>query len=61
MSRHFLKCINQPYGAGEVVPEQWVGQNFKAKVSSREYTKTDGTKKSVNDIKEVMASDGLPF
>ena len=57
MSRHFLKCINQPYGAGEVDPQKWVGEDFNAKISSREYTKKDGSKATVNDIKEVIASD----
>ena len=61
MSRHFLKCINQPYGAGEVDSQKWIGENFKAKVASREYTKKDGSKATVNDIKEVMASDDVSF
>lgn len=61
MSRHFLKCINQPFGAGEVDPQNWIGETFKAKISSRTYTKGDGNKATVNDIKEVSPSDKLAF
>jgi len=62
MSSHFLKCINQPYqGDVSVDPEAWIGEKFKSKIQPREYEKKDGTKAKTNDIKEVMASDGLPF
>lgn len=62
MSSHFLKCINQPYeGAIEVDPEKWVGEDFKAKIQTREYDKKDGTKAKTNDCKEIFASDETPF
>lgn len=62
MSSHFLKCINQPYeGEITVDPIKWVGEDFKAKIDHREYEKKDGTKVKTNDIKEVSASEDVPF
>lgn len=62
MSSHFLKCINQPYeGAIEVDPSKWVGEDFRAKIQTREYDKKDGTKAKTNDLKEIFASDDAPF
>lgn len=60
MSTHFVKCINQPHdGSAEVDCEKWIGEKFKAKISTREYEKKDGTKAKVNDIKGIEATD--PF
>lgn len=62
MSSHFLKCINQPYeGAISVDPDKWVGEDFKAKIQPREYDKKDGTKAKTNDLKEIFASEDVPF
>lgn len=61
MSTHFLKCINQAWeGAITVEPNDWVGEEFKAKISPREYTKKDGTTAKTNNITEVSES-GIPF
>lgn len=60
MSTHFLKCINQPWeGEIDVDPDAWVGEVFKATVSSREYVNDKGTKQTVNDIKDVEGT--TPF
>ncbi len=62
MASHFLKCINQPYeGAITVDVPAWVGEDFKAKIGPRTYTKTDGTEGKTNEIKEVFASDDVAF
>lgn len=61
MSTHFLKTINQPWeGAIEVTPDAWIGEDFVAKISSREYEKKDGTKAKTNNIDEIESSD-VPF
>lgn len=65
MSTHFLKCINQPWeGAISVNPDDWVGEEFKAKIVQEDFTYTKGPKegqtKKVNAIKEVMESV-IPF
>lgn len=60
MSTHFMKTINQPWeGTIDVDCADWVGEKFKAKIGSREYTKKDGTKATVNDIKGIEAV--VPF
>lgn len=60
MSTHFMKCINQPHeGSAEIDCEAWIGEKFKAKIGSREYTKKDGTKATVNNIEGIEAL--LPF
>lgn len=62
MSSHFLKCINQPYqGAIDVNPDAWVGEDFKAKIAPRTYTKKDGSEAKTNNIVEVMPSEDAPF
>lgn len=62
MSSHFLKCINQPFeGAISVDPQAWVGEDFKAKIQTREYEKKDGSKAKTNDLKEIMPSDDIAF
>ena len=62
MSSHFLKCINQPYqGDIQVDSANWIGEDFKGKIQTREYDKKDGTKAKTNDIKEVLASDDVAF
>lgn len=66
MSSHFLKCINQPYeGAIEVDSSKWVGESFKAKLVQEDFTYTKGEKigqvKKVNAIKEIFASEEVPF
>ena len=66
MSSHFLKCINQQYeGAVSVDPDAWVGEDFKAKIIQEDFTFTKGEKigqtKKTNAIKEIMASDDLPY
>ncbi len=62
MSTHFMKAINQPWkGSVEVDCSYWIGEKFKAEVSTREYTKKDGSKATVNDIKSIEAADALPF
>lgn len=62
MASHFLKTINQPHeGAIDVNPDNWVGEKFRAKVGEREYTKKDGTKAKTNEIKQVLASEDVPF
>lgn len=54
MSTHFMKSINQAWeGNVEVDCANWIGEKFKAKISSREYVKKDGTKATVNDIKGI--------
>ena len=54
MSTHFLKSIGQPWeGAVTVDPDNWVGEQFKARVETREYVKTDKTKGKANDIKDI--------
>jgi hypothetical protein len=61
MSTHFLKTIGQPWdGAIEVNPDAWVGEDFTAKISTREYEKKDGTKGKTNNIDEIESSD-VPF
>lgn len=61
MSTHFLKTIGQPWeGAIEVNPDAWVGEDFIAKISTREYDKKDGTKGRTNNIDEIESSD-VPF
>lgn len=61
MSTHFLKTINQSWeGAIEVNPEAWVGEDFIAKISTREYDKENGTKGRTNNIDEIESSD-VPF
>lgn len=60
MSTHFLKMINQPWeGVVEVDPSKWVGEDFTAKISTREYDKKDGTKGKTNNIDEIIES--VPF
>lgn len=60
MSTHFMKCINQVNeGIADIDCASWVGEKFKAKLGSREYTKKDGTKATVNNIEGVDATD--PF
>lgn len=62
MSSHFLKSINQSYEGGIVVdPIAWVGEKFKAKVGTREYTNKRDEKVKTNDIKEISPIDDLPF
>lgn len=62
MASHFLKTINQPYeGSIEINPDNWVGEKFRAKVGEREYQKKDGTKMKTNEIKQVLASEDVPF
>lgn len=62
MSSHFLKCINQNFeGDITVDPLAWVGEDFKAKIQTREYDKKDGTKAKTNDCKEIMSSDDVAF
>lgn len=62
MASHFLKTINQLYdGAIEVNPDAWVGEKFKAKVGERQYKKKDGTEAKTNEIKQVLASEDVPF
>lgn len=61
MSTHFLKSIGQPWdGAIEVNPDAWVGEDFIAKISTREYDKKDGSKGKTNNIDEIESSD-VPF
>lgn len=61
MSTHFLKTIGQPWeGAIEVNPEAWLGGDFTAKISTREYDKKDGSKAKTNNIDELESSD-IPF
>ena len=61
MSTHFLKTIGEPWeGAIEVNPDAWVGEDFIAKISTREYDKKDGTKGKTNNIDEIESSD-VPF
>ena len=64
MSTHFMKSINQPWqGNVEVDCEKWIGEKFRAKIGSREYTRKDGKKMTVNDIQgiEAMEAETLPF
>lgn len=61
MSTHFLKTINQPWeGSVSVDPTQWIGEDFSAKISTREYSKKDGTKARTNNIDEIE-ENGVPF
>jgi len=61
MSTHFLKTIGEPWeGAIEVTPDNWVGDEFTARLSTREYDKKDGTKAKTNNIDELESSD-VPF
>lgn len=61
MSTHFLKSIGQPWeGAVSVDPDAWVGTDFTAKISTREYEKKDKTKGKTNNIDEIESSD-IPF
>jgi|SRR5882724_3387963 len=58
MSTHFMKSINQAWeGTVDIDCEAWIGEKFKAKIVSREYTKKDGSKATVNDIKGIESSD----
>ena len=60
MSTHFLKSIGRPFeGTLDVDCSTWIGEKFRAKIGSREYTKKDGTKATVNDVQGVEAL--LPF
>lgn len=60
MSTHFMKSINQPHeGTAEINCEDWIGEKFRAKIGSREYTKKDGTKATTNNIEGIEAL--LPF
>ena len=60
MATHFLKCINMPWeGSIEVNHENWIGEKFKAMVSSRSYKNASGEEKTVNDLKKIEAV--LPF
>lgn len=62
MSSHFLKCINQIYeGDITVDPLAWIGEDFKAKIQTREYAKADGTIAKTNDLKEILSSDDVAF
>lgn len=62
MSTHFLKTIGQPFeGAIQVVPDDWIGNQFKAKIGTREYETKRGAKRQVNDVLEVMPTADLPF
>lgn len=42
-------------------PKAWVGEDFKAKIQTRQYTKKDGTVAKTNDLKEILASDDVAF
>ena len=56
MSTHFLKCINQPWeGSIEVNHVNWIGEKFKAQVSTRSYKNKNGEEKTVNDLKKIEA------
>lgn len=62
MSSHFLKCINQPYqGPIDVNPDAWKGEDFKAKVNTREYKNKMGEMVKTNNLKEIFASEDAPF
>lgn len=61
MSTHFLKTIGQPWdGAIIVEPDNWVGEQFKAKIGTREYKNKMGNTVKTNDIKDIEEA-GVPF